>query len=153
MTDGRGKCTARPSVEGQGNVLQRPYGVVAVGAAGARHHEVVSSGCRRNRFTVTEIVAVFGMPGPLHHDGQTMDNHVQEAAHHQGEKENQGEIEMLKTNMSENMQNLFWLIFKMNPGKDKVIFNKEHPYFDVAPKDKDFAKRNFDLPIPKLKKD
>jgi len=38
--------------------------------------------------------------------------------------------------------------FKMNPGKDGYIFSPKHPYFEVAPKDKDFAKRNFDLPIP-----
>lgn len=38
--------------------------------------------------------------------------------------------------------------FLMNPGKDKVIFSKEHPYFDVAPKDRDFAAKNFGLPIP-----
>lgn len=38
-------------------------------------------------------------------------------------------------------------LFKGNPGKDKVIFNDSHPYFDVAPKDRSAAKRNFDLPI------
>lgn len=38
--------------------------------------------------------------------------------------------------------------FKMNVGKDKVVFNDEHPYFDVAPKDKGFAADNFGLPIP-----
>lgn len=38
--------------------------------------------------------------------------------------------------------------FLMNPGKDKVVFSDAHPYFDVAPKDRDLAKRNFDLPIP-----
>lgn len=36
-------------------------------------------------------------------------------------------------------------VFKGNPGIDKVIFNKTHPYFDIAPKDKKLAKRNFDL--------
>jgi SPP1 gp7 family putative phage head morphogenesis protein len=38
--------------------------------------------------------------------------------------------------------------FLMNPGKDHVIFNDEHPYFDIAPKDKGFAEENFGLPIP-----
>lgn len=38
--------------------------------------------------------------------------------------------------------------FKMNPGKDGYIFSPAHPYFDVIKKDKPFAKRNFDLPIP-----
>jgi len=38
--------------------------------------------------------------------------------------------------------------FKFNPGKERVIFSEEHPYFDVPAKDKGFASRNFDLPIP-----
>lgn len=40
-------------------------------------------------------------------------------------------------------------LFKMNPGIDGYVFSKEHPYFDVAPKDKALAKRNFNLDIPK----
>ena len=39
-------------------------------------------------------------------------------------------------------------IFKHNSGRDGMIYPKSHPYFDVPPKDKDYAKRNFDLPIP-----
>jgi SPP1 gp7 family putative phage head morphogenesis protein len=39
--------------------------------------------------------------------------------------------------------------FKMNVGKDKVVFSDEHPYFDVQKGDTDYAQRNFDLPIPK----
>lgn len=43
-------------------------------------------------------------------------------------------------------------VFQMNPGKDKVVFKTEgkgqHPYFDVAPKDKEFAENNFGLPMP-----
>lgn len=39
-------------------------------------------------------------------------------------------------------------LFKGNPGIDKVIFNKSHPYFDIEPKDKPLAKKNFNLPIP-----
>lgn len=50
------------------------------------------------------------------------------------------------------MDGLMQPVFKMNPGKDKVIFNEKHPYFDVAPKDKAYARRNFDLPIPEPKK-
>lgn len=39
--------------------------------------------------------------------------------------------------------------FQMNPGKDGYIFNPdEHPYFSVAPQDKEWAKENFGLPIP-----
>ncbi|MCA6513894.1 MAG: minor capsid protein [Chitinophagaceae bacterium] len=40
-------------------------------------------------------------------------------------------------------------LFKMNPGQDKYIFSKKHPYFDVASKDKELAKKNFNLKIPK----
>lgn len=44
-------------------------------------------------------------------------------------------------------------MFNMNSGKDRVIFKDtgqaKHGYFDVPKEYKDFAKRNFDLPIPK----
>lgn len=40
-------------------------------------------------------------------------------------------------------------LFKMNAGQDKYVFSKKHPYFDVAPKDKELAKKNFNLKIPK----
>lgn len=39
-------------------------------------------------------------------------------------------------------------VFKSNCGKDRVIYNSDHPYFDVEPKDKKLASRNFNLPIP-----
>lgn len=39
-------------------------------------------------------------------------------------------------------------IFMFNPGKDKIVFSKEHPYFKIEKGFKDLAKRNFDLPIP-----
>jgi SPP1 gp7 family putative phage head morphogenesis protein len=38
--------------------------------------------------------------------------------------------------------------FKFNAGKDKIVFSKEHPYFDVEPRDKSFANSNFGLPMP-----
>lgn len=38
-------------------------------------------------------------------------------------------------------------VFRMNPGKDQLIFNpKFHPYFKVAPGDADFKAQNFGLP-------
>ena len=44
-------------------------------------------------------------------------------------------------------------LFNFNPGKDKVIFKdtgkNKHPYFEVSEKYREFASRNFDLPIPK----
>ena len=40
--------------------------------------------------------------------------------------------------------------FKYNPGKDREIFSKDHPYFDVPKKDIEFAKNNFNLPIPSV---
>lgn len=39
-------------------------------------------------------------------------------------------------------------VFKMNAGKDKIIFSEKHPYFKVAKKDKDLALNNFNLPLP-----
>lgn len=41
-------------------------------------------------------------------------------------------------------------VFKMNAGKDGYIFKGDHPYFEVAKRDREFAKNNFDLPIPKM---
>jgi len=40
-------------------------------------------------------------------------------------------------------------VFKMNAGKDGVVFDKSHPYFSVPKADKTFAQNNFNLPIPK----
>lgn len=40
-------------------------------------------------------------------------------------------------------------IFKMNPGIDGYAFSPKHPYFTVPKADKDFARKNFGLPIPK----
>lgn len=40
-------------------------------------------------------------------------------------------------------------IFQFNAGKSKIIFSPDHPYFDVAKKDKAFAKTNFGLPLPR----
>lgn len=39
-------------------------------------------------------------------------------------------------------------LFENNPGKGDVIFDKDHPYFKVAPGDKELAKNNFNLPVP-----
>jgi SPP1 gp7 family putative phage head morphogenesis protein len=41
-------------------------------------------------------------------------------------------------------------LFEGNSGKDRLIFNGEHPYFDVPKADREFAKENFGLPIPQL---
>jgi len=42
--------------------------------------------------------------------------------------------------------------FKYNPGKEKVIFSEDHPYFQVPKEDRKFAEENFGLPIPKTDK-
>lgn len=39
-------------------------------------------------------------------------------------------------------------IFRFNAGKERIVFSPKHPYFKVAPQDKDFAKRNFNMPMP-----
>jgi SPP1 gp7 family putative phage head morphogenesis protein len=38
--------------------------------------------------------------------------------------------------------------FMMNAGKQKIVFSDAHPYFTVAPRDKDLANNNFYLPKP-----
>lgn len=40
-------------------------------------------------------------------------------------------------------------IFKMNPGKDGVVFSKKHPYFRVKKGDKEFRSNSYNMPIPK----
>lgn len=55
-----------------------------------------------------------------------------------------GDVTHAKEHANEDMQD----IFKMNVGKDHVVFSDEHPYFDVEKKDQGFARDNFDLPIP-----
>lgn len=39
-------------------------------------------------------------------------------------------------------------IFKFNAGKKRIVFSPKHPYFDVAPQDRGFARQNFNLPLP-----
>lgn len=38
--------------------------------------------------------------------------------------------------------------FRFNPGKQKIVYSKKHPYFKVAKRDKDWAKQNFGMPLP-----
>ena len=40
-------------------------------------------------------------------------------------------------------------LFKHNPYFTKQIFDKSHPYFQVPAEDREFARTNFGLPIPK----
>lgn len=40
-------------------------------------------------------------------------------------------------------------IFQFNAGKTKQIFSPAHPYFEVAKAEREFAKTNFGLPLPK----
>jgi SPP1 gp7 family putative phage head morphogenesis protein len=61
----------------------------------------------------------------------------------------ESEKEDIVGSVTENMSD----VFKMNPGKDGYIFKDDHPYFQVAPKDRDFAANNFNLPIPTLKEE
>ncbi len=39
-------------------------------------------------------------------------------------------------------------MFKQNPGQTGEVFDKDHPYFSVPDEDRDYAKQNFNLPIP-----
>lgn len=66
----------------------------------------------------------------------------------------EGEVTDLrgKNNLYDNVPEMF----RMNVGKDKIIFKEKgegkHPYFDVAKGDKAWAKQNFGLPIIAPKK-
>jgi SPP1 gp7 family putative phage head morphogenesis protein len=39
-------------------------------------------------------------------------------------------------------------IFQFNAGRERIVFSTKHPYFTVAPKDKNNALNNFGLPLP-----
>ena len=41
-------------------------------------------------------------------------------------------------------------IFMFNAGKQRIVFSPKHPYFDVADRDKSFAKTNFGMPINEI---
>ena len=51
--------------------------------------------------------------------------------------------------ISEEISPLKHGMFMSNSGKSGIIFNKDTPYFNVPKQYKDFAERNFNLPIPK----
>jgi SPP1 gp7 family putative phage head morphogenesis protein len=53
-----------------------------------------------------------------------------------------------KDELINNAKEVMDPVFQMNAGKDKVVFNENHPYFSVAKGDKEFAKKNFGLNIP-----
>lgn len=69
---------------------------------------------------------------------------VEQMTEDEGEVTPDAEVKELEKTVGDEMQDLF----KMNPGKDKVVFNEDHPYFDVDKKDQGFAETNFGLPIP-----
>lgn len=39
-------------------------------------------------------------------------------------------------------------IFQFNAGKERIVFSNKHPYYDIAPKDKELARMNFNMPLP-----
>lgn len=69
---------------------------------------------------------------------------VEQLGEDEAEETPDDDVKGLKEEVGKEMDDLF----KMNPGKDKVIFSDDHPYFDVASKDRGFAETNFGLPIP-----
>lgn len=55
-----------------------------------------------------------------------------------------------KKELYDNAMDKMSPIFQSNSGKDGMVFNENHPYFSEIPnEDRAFARRNFDLPIPK----
>lgn len=60
--------------------------------------------------------------------------------------------ETKKRNIAERNDKDMQEIFKMNPGRQKLIFSDKHPYFQIEPKYKSWARQNFGLLIPKTDK-
>lgn len=54
--------------------------------------------------------------------------------------------------VSEKVEPQMQELFMFNPGKERLIFKEtgkgKHPYFNVAPKYREYAQNNFNLPIP-----
>jgi SPP1 gp7 family putative phage head morphogenesis protein len=69
---------------------------------------------------------------------------VEQIAEGEENVSSKGEVENASETAGDDMQDMF----KMNAGKDRVIFSDEHPYFDVSKGDKAFARENFGLDIP-----
>lgn len=42
-------------------------------------------------------------------------------------------------------------IWRFNSAMEKQVFSKKHPYYKVAKKHKELAKKNFNMPLPKKK--
>ena len=63
------------------------------------------------------------------------------------ETDEEPETDMSQKTIPEWGDKAFPKVFRMNPGKDQLIFNPRfHPYFRVAPGDSDFKAENFGLP-------
>ena len=62
----------------------------------------------------------------------------------EGDISSKAEVDKAKEHAEEDMQD----VFRMNVGKDEIVFSPDHPYFKVPREDKELAKRNFDLPMP-----
>lgn len=43
-------------------------------------------------------------------------------------------------------------IWRFNSAMEKQVFSKKHPYYKVAKQHKALAKKNFNMPLPKMKK-
>lgn len=69
---------------------------------------------------------------------------VEQIAEGEEKVSGKGDVEAASETAGDDMQDMF----KMNAGKDRVIFSDEHPYFDVSKGDKGFARENFGLDIP-----
>lgn len=56
------------------------------------------------------------------------------------------------TRVSEKIEPQMQELFMFNPGKERLVFKEtgkgKHPYFNVAPKYREYAQNNFNLPIP-----
>ena len=62
----------------------------------------------------------------------------------EGDISSKAEVDKAKEHAEEDMQD----VFKMNVGKDEIVFSPDHPYFRVPREDKALAKENFGLPMP-----
>jgi len=93
-----------------------------------------------NNFSAPVTDKVWNWATPLLHFNCECILLQHEDTHAVSSKEKYNEIQDRKETVPE--------VFQMNSGKDKVIYSESHPYFEVSAKDKEYAKNNFNLPIP-----
>ena len=83
LTQDKRAATAQQGITEQGDVLPGLHILLAARAMRCRHQQIVSLSILD---IPTEISVTFPLPATLHHDRQTVNDHIQETAHQQAQQ-------------------------------------------------------------------